>query len=85
MYLIQKPNNKGSIQMGKREEMADFKLLSEVCRDKCKEYFKSRLQLEMFVTRNPNYRSQMGAINQIANKIFINFDKYLEGLDDRQT
>ena len=64
----------------KRDLMYDFRIISEVCRDKCKEYFKARLQLEWFVNNNPEWNNNLNRIYKLTYKVFYDFDKYIEEL-----
>ena len=68
----------------KRDLMYDFRIISEVCRDKCKEYFKARLQLEWFVNNNPEWNNNLNRIYQLTDKIFGDFDNYIEELKDEE-
>tara|TARA_R100001591_G_scaffold81260_1_gene88227 strand:+ start:330 stop:569 length:240 start_codon:yes stop_codon:yes gene_type:complete len=64
----------------KRDLMYDFRIISEVCRDKCKEYFKARLQLEWFVNNHPDWNNHLNRIYKLTDKVFYDFDKYIEEL-----
>ena len=64
----------------KRDLMYDFRIISEVCRDKCKEYFKARLQLEWFVNNLPDWNNHLNRIYKLTDKVFYDFDKYIEEL-----
>ena len=64
--------------------MQDFRMISEVCRDKCKEYFKARLQLEWFVNNNPEWNNHNNRIIDLADKVFGDFDKYIKELKDEE-
>ena len=75
-------NNRRSTKT--RELMYDFRIISEVCRDKCKEYFKARLQLEWFVNNNPEWNNNLNRIYQLTDKIFGDFDNYIEELKDEE-
>ena len=68
-----------------RELMYDFRIISEVCRDKCKEYLKARLQLEWFVNNNPDWNNNLDRIYKLTDKVFNNFDKYIEELKNEET
>ena len=68
----------------KRDLIYDFRIISEVCRDKCKEYFKARLQLEWFVNNNPEWNNNLNRIYQLTDKIFGDFDNYIEELKDEE-
>ena len=67
-----------------RELMYDFRIISEVCRDKCKEYFRARLQLEWFVNNNPEWNNHNNRIIDLADKVFGDFDKYIKELKDEE-
>ena len=64
--------------------MQDFRMISEVCRDKCKEYFRARLQLEWFVNNNPEWNNHNNRIIDLADKVFGDFDKYIKELKDEE-